>query len=75
MINEIRENIYNGQDNKRVNFKLSPVREDTYRGGTPWAVSSPPTTSPVMRQFEMHPNKKHRLMLTVMIIRKFKIKS
>ena len=38
-----------------VHFKSSPVRADTNRGGAPWAVSSPPSISQAMRQFEMHP--------------------
>ncbi|HVZ98609.1 MAG TPA: uroporphyrinogen-III C-methyltransferase [Chitinophagaceae bacterium] len=32
----------------RVYFKLSPVGEDTNRGGPPWAVSPPPTSSTAM---------------------------
>ena len=38
-----------------VHFKLSPVGEDTNRGGLPWAVSPPPTRSKAMRQLYIPP--------------------
>jgi len=32
-------------------LKLSPVGGDTNRGSLPWAVSTPPTIGPAIRQF------------------------
>ncbi len=42
---------------KSDGYRMSPVGEDTNRGGPPWAVSPPPPFITALRNFEMHPPK------------------